>query len=468
MRRHWQILRAKLSIPMVLLTTNGKRQGSKNAIFGMVDYLSLPIGMLLAAPFLLRHLGSSQYGIWVLAGSAVSSGNLISGGFGDALIKYVGHCRGQNNFPGIERIVRSMISINLMLSGVLASALWYLTPYVAHHIVGSDISLKIICVQSLRIGSLLLVVKSVEGVFISTLRAFETYGPTAGIAIASRITAIVSAVMLTRHERNVVWIMIATLIISILGLLSQAVVLRNKIGHFTPLPSWDQKVVSTVVAFGSFSWVQAISGVVLNQADRFFIGFIMGAPAVAYYSLCVQAAQPIHGLISSGMHFIFPHLSARYSIIPISRIRHKVASALKINILLVVLFSLPLIIFGKSFLALWMGKAFSQQSELIFQIIVCSFALLGMNVTAHYTLLAVGQVKNVTYLNLLAGAIMLLCMANLVPKYGLSGAAFARLLFGPITCLTYIRMHKVIWNHGLNEISPQPLQRIPMKVGNEY
>lgn len=43
--------------------------------------------MLLSAPFLLRHLGASQYGVWLLAGATVSSGGIVSGSFGDAAIK---------------------------------------------------------------------------------------------------------------------------------------------------------------------------------------------------------------------------------------------------------------------------------------------------------------------------------------------------------------------------------------------
>ena len=310
-------------------------RGYANAFYGVADYIALPIGMLLAAPFLLRHLGTAQYGVWILAGAAVSGGGIVSSSFGDAVIKYVGECRGRRDWSGITRIVGNMISINLLLSGILAIALWFLAPYVARHVVRVDLELQGICLRSLRIGSGLLLVKSIESVFISTLRAFETYGSTVRIAICSRIAILASAIVLAAFGRNVVWILVATLIISLSGTLAQALALRNKIGNFSPMPSWHRKTVSDIAAFGTFSWLQAIAGVGFSHADRFFVGFFMGAPAVAYYGLCVQAAQPIHGLISSGMHFLFPHLSARYSVAPISEIRHKIALAIRVNIALV-------------------------------------------------------------------------------------------------------------------------------------
>lgn len=444
------------------LLAGARGHGYANVVYGVADYLALPIGMLLAAPFLLRHLGTAQYGVWILASAAVSSGGIVSGGFGDAAIKYVGECRGRRDWQGVIRIVRSMISINLTLSGILAATLWCLAPYVTRHIVKVDLELQAICLKSLRIGSVLLLVKSVESVFINTSRAFENYGSTVLISISSRTATLVSAIALTAYKQNVVWIMDAALFISTAGMLAQALALQKNIGRFSPIPSWHGKTVSEIAAFGTFSWLQAISGVAFSQADRFFVGFLMGAPAVAYYGLCVQAAQPIHGLIASGMHFLFPHLSARYSVVPISEIKRKVVLAAKVNATLVGVLFLPVVLFGKHILTIWIGPGavFGQQAPLMFPLIAFSFALLGMNVTAHYALLAAGHVRIVTYLNLLAGTVMLLLMMMLIPRYGLQGAALARLAYGPITCLTYFKLYKIIWSSNSRTLVTQPIYEI--------
>ena len=79
-----------------------------------------------------------------------------------------------------------------------------------------------------------------------------------------------------------------------------------------------------------------------------------------------------------------------------------------------------------------------------------------MNVTAYYALLAIGQVRVVTYLNLLAGLIMLLIMAMLIPSYGFLGAALARLVFGPITCLSYFYVFESFWRRKQNRALLQP------------
>jgi O-antigen/teichoic acid export membrane protein len=456
MKRLWETVRLRLHGPLDHLARDTGQPGyAANAIYGLADYLALPIGMLVSAPFLLKHLGTAPYGVWILASAAVSSGGIVSGSFGDAVIKYVGECRGRRDWLGIRRIIRNMISINLTLSSILAAILWCLAPFVTRHVLKDDFKLQTTCLISLRIGSGLLLVKSVESVFISTLRAFETYGATVRIAICSRIAILIAATVLAGYGHNVVWIMYATLFFSVLGMLAQAFALRNRIGAFAPLPSWHRKTAADITSFGTFSWLQAISGVVFSHIDRFLVGFFIGAPSVAYYGLCVQAAQPIHGLISSGMHFLFPHLSARYSVSPITETRRKVALAIKINILLVSILSVPVAVFGKHILTIWLGAAFAHQPQAMFPIIVCGFALLGLNVSAHYALLAVGQVRVLTFLNLFAGISMLILMALLIPRHGLQGAALARLVFGPITCLAYCQVYRIIWGVEMHTLIPQ-------------
>jgi hypothetical protein len=48
-----------------------------NGAYAVAEYISQPLGLLLAAPYLLHHLGAAQFGVWVLASAAVNSGNVL-------------------------------------------------------------------------------------------------------------------------------------------------------------------------------------------------------------------------------------------------------------------------------------------------------------------------------------------------------------------------------------------------------
>ena len=60
------------------------RRQLSNSMYGLLDYAAYPIGMLVVAPFILRNLGASQYGIWMVTASVVNIGSILASGFGDA------------------------------------------------------------------------------------------------------------------------------------------------------------------------------------------------------------------------------------------------------------------------------------------------------------------------------------------------------------------------------------------------
>jgi O-antigen/teichoic acid export membrane protein len=424
-------------------TSVRKRPTIANGIFGVAEYASQPLGLLLSSPYLLRHMGAAQFGVWVLASAAVNGGNALSTGFGDAAIKYVAMYRGKGDASGVGRVVRGMMSINLALSGLFAIGLWNLAPYATYHIARTDAAMQLACLESFRIGSMLLIVRSIDSVFASTLRAFEQYGPPVRISISSRLAVLMAAIALVAHGRGVAQVMLATLVISALAAIAQGWAVRRAAGKISLLPSFDSKTLKMIAGFGCFSWLQALSAVIFGQADRLVIGVLLGTPAVAIYALCDQAAQSIHGVIAAGFHVLFPHLSARVERESLAEVRRTLRTAFQWNALLAVALGVPVIVLSRPILALWMGQDFAQQAWPVLSILATSFVLFAMNITAYYALLAVGRIRLVVTVNLAAGMAMLPLMAWLTPRFGIVGTACGWLITGPITCLLYLPLYRM-------------------------
>jgi len=410
-----------------------------NAGYGLLDYAAYPIGMLLVAPIVLHNMGAAQYGIWAIVTATVSMGSIIASGFGDANIQHVSSQRGLGQHDHLLRTVRCMIGINLVLGTALALVAWTLAPLAARHIVPSmDPPLQQDCLWSLRIASLLLWVRTMESVCISTQRAFQRYGPAVRISIFARLLSLAAAAALTYFSRSVITMVAAAALISLLGTCLQFADLRHLLRATSLAPAWDRNAMKALLGFGAFSWLQAVSGVLVSQADRLFLGVSLGAVAVASYALCTQLAQPIYGFAASGLHFLFPHLAERSAVQGSSGTRKAVLIAFLCNLLFVVVATTTLLLFGEHILRSWAGVDIARSSTAIFPVIIWSSAFLGLNVTATYALLAFGRVRVITWLNLAAGATMLLLMFWLVPRLGTYGLALARLCYGAITLLLFL------------------------------
>lgn len=130
--------------------------------------------MLIAAPLLIRYLGISQYGVLMLAIATVGAGNMFAASFGDAVVKHVSACRGRRDLEPVKSIVRCVLMINICLGAALALLLYTFSPAVVE-VMKIDGSLRVAGIRALQIGAVILLVRSVESVFIGILRGFEQY-----------------------------------------------------------------------------------------------------------------------------------------------------------------------------------------------------------------------------------------------------------------------------------------------------
>ena len=423
-----------------------------NAAYGVLDYTVYPIGMLLVAPVLLRHLGVTQYGLWALATATVSAGSIIASGFGDANIQHVAKARSRGDMDAVVRAVRSTMGINLLLGAVLSLISWILVPHVIGRIASADASSQTACLWSLRVACLLIMVRAIESVCISTQRAFERYGAAVRISIVARMLTLLAAVPLAYRGLGVVSIMVGTGVLITAGTIAQLVRLQQHLGTASLLPSFDRSATVALFGFGIFSWLQAVSGVIFTQVDRLMLGVSLGATVVTAYVLCVQMAQPIYGIAAAGLHFLFPHLARLQTATSSSVLKKAVLSAVASNAVFVAVATSTVLLFGHTVLYLWVGASVAEKSVTILAPVVWSFALLGLNVTGYYAMLAFGQVRTVTVVGIVGGAIMVLLMVLLLPRMGIMGLAIARLSYGAISLLIYLPLFRVLRSRNNSQL----------------
>lgn len=409
-----------------------------NALCGVLDYAAYPVGMVLVAPVMLRHLGVARYGVWAVVAAVISTGSILASGFGDANIQQVATRRGSGQSRPLLLTVRSAMGIHLILGLAMALLTWIAAPFVAAHMVHGDAALQKDCWISLRIASLIVLARAIETVCISTQRAFERYGPAVAFSVAGRLLSLLFAAALAFYDCTIASILWASLAIIVVSVWLQMRSLRVLLHADSLRPLFDRDAFRALFAFGIFSWLQALAGIIVGQADRLIAGVTMGAVAVASYALCVQIAQPLYGIASSGLHFLFPHLSARRLSVSRQTLRRTVLLGLVANLLLVGTGTSLLLLLGGRILRMIAGAAVAKTAMPFFPMIVWSTAFLSLSVTAYYAMMAFDRMRTVTFLNLAAGAAMLATMAWLIPTHGIGGIVLARFVYGAIGLLLYL------------------------------
>ncbi len=409
-----------------------------NAVSGVIDYVSYPLGMLLVAPVILHRLGASEYGLWMIATAVVSAGSIIASGFCDANIQRIAQYRAAGDSDSLVGTVRIMLAIDLLLGAALALAVWIAAPYASRHIGVAHSTPIAECLVSIRIAAVLILVRSLESVAVSTQRAFERYRNTVQISTAMRLLTLGSVAVLAIVGLRIGSILVATGVFLVLGTGLQFREVVRLLGTSSLWPHLQFQQMRSLASFGIFVWLEAVGGLVFGQFDRILLGFMLGAAAVAPYALCVQFAHPLFGLTASAIHFLFPYLSSRTGVLSNAALRRTLFKAFACNLVLVACGACALLLLGDHFLRIWAGPAVAAQASAILPLIVLSSALAGLSVTGTYAMQAFGLFRAVALLSLGGKAVVLVLMFYLLRRIGLEGLAIARVCYGAFALLVYL------------------------------
>jgi O-antigen/teichoic acid export membrane protein len=374
----------------------------------------------------------------MVANSAISIGAIAASGFSDANIRYVATQRASGSHEALCRAVRSTLGIHLTLGCLLAAAGWLLAPVMTARLVAADSGLRTDCLWSLRTACLLLLLRAVESVCISTQRAFERYGPAVRVSAAARLLSLAGAGAIPLARPSVTAVLIFACGISLLSVWLQMASVARLLEIRWVIPGFDREAMRSLVGFGKFTWLQALSALLLGQVDRLVTGAALGAAAVSSYAMCVQLAQPVYGITAAGFHFLFPRISMQYVMNDERNMRRTMLTAVALNWVAVAAGTAVLLVFGSQILRAWGGNEIANLGRPVLPIVLCSTAISALSITGCYGMLAMGRVRLVTWLNLLAAGLMVAAMFRLIPAYGVRGMAIARLVYGPITLGVYV------------------------------
>ena len=414
------------------------REHLAKGIYGVVDYVSYPLGMILVAPIVMRRLGPSGYGLWMITTAVVSAGGIIASGFGDANIQRVARLRGAGKKRAMALTVRSMLGINLVLGSILAIVVWSIAPFTARHVAASSTASVTECLACLRLASVLILVRAVESVGISTQRAFEHYRSSVQISSGVQLLTLASAAMLALAGLHVASLLLVTGVFLLLGAYLQLRQVSRSLGGVSLRPAFQPNETRRLLGGGVFLWLQALGGVVFNQFDRILLGVSLGAVAVAPYALCIQLAHPIFGVCASGLNFLFPLLSARAGKVSSGELKEIVFKAFLCNALIVGIGAMLLLLFGRQLLRVWVGDAAARDAERLLPPIVMDSALAGLGVTGTYAMQALGRFRTMALINLGGRAVMFFLMIYLLHHAGVQGLAMARVCYGALALLVYL------------------------------
>lgn len=403
-----------------------------NSLYGVLDYVTYPAALLVSSPFLIREIGVERYGIWMLASAMTMTGGVIASGLGDANIRAVAEKRALNDHAGATRSIENALGIHIVLGAAVATVAWVLCPWIAARSAGT---LYVDCLWSLRLSCALILIRAIETVWVSSLRGAALYGTSFSVSGICRLLSVMAAVAMPLWTNSVAAIMAAWVVICACGLLAQSWQVKRALGIRKIRPRLERRLLGPLLAFGMFTWIQSVAGLVFTQLDRVMVGMLFGAAEVAAYAICAQLTQPIYGIAAAGLHFLFPYVAARGRE---GDVHAGLLRAFAANAVFVAAGIALMLLCGRAVLAVIGGRVMSADAEHLIPLLTYASALAATSVTGCYAMLALGRAREVALLCVAGSVLGALATMPLARIFGVAGLAYARMLYGAVVLLIYI------------------------------
>ncbi|MGH7585903.1 MAG: oligosaccharide flippase family protein [Gemmatimonadales bacterium] len=427
--------------------------------------LSALIGFLLS-PVVVRELGNSVYGIWILITSVTGYLGLLDLGVRGAVIRYVARFHAQGDHESANSIASTaiaMFTVLGVLAVVVAGALALGLPVIFHDVPAEHLPEARLALLLTGGAVGLSLVASVYGGVVGGLQRFDLINAWAAGTNIVRSALVYFAV--TRGYGILALAAIALLVTS-----WYAVVTRSLARGLYPelvirrrLAEW--KWVGVIFSFGLASVMINASHMLIGQADAIVIAAFLPVAQVTFFSIgagLVHHAQAIQ----RGVTFMIPAMiSAMQAKGTTDGVRRTVIRGARALSMILLPIAVTFLIRGSSFIGLWMGPEYSELSGRVLQILtvrmwftagmgVLSTSLQGLN--RHQKLVPVMIAEALTNLAL---------SIALVRPFGVVGVALGTALPSLVTVLgVFPRIYRRELGIGLGNLAREIWGRTTLAV----
>ena len=412
----------------------------RNTAYNLVG-AAVPMVLALATvPIYLEEIGVERFGILSIAWLLLGYFGVFDLGLSRATAHQIAVRPDQSEIDHAETFWTA-IATNLCL-GVLGAALLWVAGvwYFSWHIDTTD-TLRQEAISAMPFLALAVPVATTSGVMFGALQGRQRFKEINAISILSATLLQLFPLGLAVWLGPSLSILLSAALIS--RLLTMALIWKycrsTVIGKY--IPQFNRRIMRKLLNYGGWVALTSLLGPFLVIIDRFAIGALLGAVAVAIYTLPFQLAQRLSVIGSSISSALFPRLSAsKYDEQELlsDRATKALASVMTLPTLMAILVMDP-------FLRFWIGGELSLQSAPIGKILFIGFWINAFATVPYALLQARGRPDLVAKTHIAEIPLYLGLLWFSMSYVGLVGAAMVFSLRCAVDYLLLTRVARRSW-----------------------
>lgn len=325
-------------------------------------FLRIGIGLFLN-PFILSHLGESEYGLYTIAGTIVAYIALMDFGLTASTGRFLSEYQakkdteGEAHFLGNITAIFSLIAIGIMSFGIVV---FFFLDKIFPNFTPSELSIyKVLYLLALANTACCFPLNAMGGILTSRTKFFI---PGLARTALSLLNVTGTFLCLTMGYKSIALLSV-NVFTGVSGLIFNAIYAFGYLKVRISWNGWDWALCRKVYAFSGWVFVSYLSGV-LNWGSGSFILGMTCTPAdiavfsfgMALFSYYFTFSSAIPGLFTAQIvHMVTNNASRKEITLLMSRVSRVLAC------ILFLLFT-GIILFGREFLELWVGDTLQERT----------------------------------------------------------------------------------------------------------
>jgi len=397
----------------------------RNAVYNAIGFVFPVLIGLFTTPYIVHKLNTEVYGIYVLAISLMGLLSFLDLGFGQGIIKFVSHYEAKDDYQRINEIINTSLFINIVM-GIIGFLIIFLSSeFLSSRVFKVRAEYLSLSETAFKIVSVGFFLNILSSTFSNIPRALQRYDISVKIQNIVWFCSVMSSVILIYLGYGLVEMLLFYVLFQFVGIIFYLHFSRKFLPSLKLTASFKKDVFKEIFGFSIYTSLNAITGNIVFRVDKMIISYFLGTSAVTYYQIAFMLSQMANGFTSSVIQFLMPAVSFINSAGDKEKLKDVCVRYTRYVLSISIIVFSGLVLLGKPFLFLWIGKDITEKSYPLLVIISVVFFFVSISNIGYYIYNGLGKAR-INMISSFIGAIAYLLSALvLVSKYGLIGSAFA-------------------------------------------
>ncbi len=398
---------------------------TRNSMLNMAGYGAPILIAVVTIPVIIHAMGTARFGILTLAWAIIGYFSLFDFGLNHALTKLVSERLGSGKTGEIPNLIVTSLAIMGIIGCIVAAVMALMVPSLVEHLASIPAEMK----NETRLTFYLLAA-SVPLVIVSVglrgvLSAYQKFDLVNWVRVPMGIYFFVVPIPIVKWYMNALHpVMLALIAGRLIAMLIQLRFCSQIVPFLRPGVAFQRDLIRPLLTFGGWMTVTNLISPLMIYMDRFFIGVLLSASAVAFYATPNEIATKMWFLPWALLGVLFPAFSTSLAK------RSQMASEIydnSVKYLFIVMFPIALLVitFAYEGLDIWVGREFAVQSSPVLKWMVVGVFIHSLAQVPYALLQGGGRPDIIAKLHMLELPLYAVVLWQLIGLWGTQGAAVA-------------------------------------------